>query len=29
MRSFLRRRGADAATVAFAGVLLNVAGFES
>jgi len=29
MRSFLWRRGADAATVAFAGVLLNVAVFES
>jgi HD-GYP domain-containing protein (c-di-GMP phosphodiesterase class II) len=29
MRSFIRRRGADATTVAFAGVLLNVAVFES
>jgi HD-GYP domain-containing protein (c-di-GMP phosphodiesterase class II) len=29
MRSFIRRRAADAATVAFAGVLLNVAVFES
>ncbi len=29
MRSFIRRRAADAVTVAFAGVLLNVAVFES
>ncbi len=29
MRSLIRRRAADAATVAFAGVLLNVAVFES
>jgi HD-GYP domain-containing protein (c-di-GMP phosphodiesterase class II) len=29
MRSFIRRRAADAATVAFAGVLLNVAVFQS
>ena len=29
MRSFFRRRVADAATVVFAGVLLNVAVFES
>jgi HD-GYP domain-containing protein (c-di-GMP phosphodiesterase class II) len=29
MRSLLRRRSADAATIAFAGVLLNVAVFES
>ena len=29
MRSFIRRRAADAATVAFAGVLLNLAVFQS